>query len=201
MSKGLIVILTGGVSRRMGRPKALLPLYEGSEINFLQRIEMLTEGLPAERIVVSSLAPADLETRLPVIRQLRPELGQLSSLLLGWQARGLGKDWIMSFPIDHPYVSRSTLVSLIEAVRAYPQARMWCPSYEMRGGHPVVFSRSLKGALESCPLEKGARPVVRSLGDGRRWVETNDPGVLWDTDTPELYQQYSRQFLAEERSV
>ena len=185
----------------MGQPKALLPLYPGATMNFLQRIENLTNGLSAQRVVVSSLPPGDLSTELPVVRQERPELGQLSSLLLGWQAFGEGKDWVMSFPVDHPYVKRATVESLLEAVKLSPQALMWCPSFQMKGGHPVVFAESLRGELESCPLEMGARPVVRSLGEARRWGETDDPAVLWDTDTPELYQQYSSQFLAEERSV
>ena len=67
----------------MGQPKALLPLYPGAGINFLQRIESLTEGLGAQRVVVSSLPSEQLCTQLPVVPQERPELGQLCSLLLG----------------------------------------------------------------------------------------------------------------------
>ena len=185
----------------MGQPKALLPLYPGAGINFLQRIESLTEGLGAQRVVVSSLPCEQLRTQLPVVPQERPELGQLCSLLLGWQAFGEDKDWVMSFPVDHPYVRRSTVESLVEAVKAYPRASMWCPSYRKKGGHPVVFAKSLRPKLLSSPLELGARPVVRSLGEARRWVETEDPAVLWDADTPELYQRFSHMFLAEERSL
>jgi CTP:molybdopterin cytidylyltransferase MocA len=193
---GLILILSGGVSRRMGRPKALLPLYGGSRTTFLQRLARLAQGMPGRRAVVSSLPAQDLGVELPLVRQERPEEGQLSSLLLGWQAFGEGADWLMVLLVDHPYVARSTLEALLQARRDNPSAFLWTPSYQRRGGHPVLFSWQLVKELESAPLEQGARPVVRRHGARRCRVEVDDPAILWDVDTPEQYDLCSGLFRA-----
>lgn len=186
---GAIIILTGGRSSRMGRPKALLPLAASESQTFLERILELTEGLARERLVVSSLE-LDLEPGVTQHLQPYPEEGQLSSLLIGWRALETKPDWVMVCLVDHPYVKRDTLESLILATYR-SEAAMWSPSFQHRSGHPVLFSASTMALLEQSPLHLGARPVVRQLGQGRSWVEVDDPAVLWDTDTPEEYQRYS----------
>lgn len=156
---------------------------------------MVTKDLDATRGVVSSLCRSKLGTLLPIVEQPRPEEGQLSSLLLGWNAWGQGKDWVMSCLVDHPFVSEQTIKRLVDATIAEPQAKMWCPSYQRRGGHPVIFSAALMPALRECSLEEGPRELIRGLGRERCWVETDDPTILWDTDTPEDYERNSGKFL------
>lgn len=191
LPEGLIVLLTGGLSTRMGQPKALLPLHSETKVTFLQRLIELTQGLSNRRVVVSSLPAETLDCDLPVVRQTQPELGQLSSLLLGWEAYAEDSPWVMCCLVDHPYVRRETIESLIRATSTAPKAMMWCPSHQHRGGHPVIFNARLKSKLIKTPLHLGARPVVRSVGKARHWVETDDEAVLWDVDTPEDYRYYS----------
>jgi molybdenum cofactor cytidylyltransferase len=191
--EGLILILTGGLSTRMGRAKALLPVAAGAQTTFLARLVGLTEGLSGNRAVVSSLPPEELGVALPVVGQPHPERGQLDSMLLGWDAHGKRLPWVMSCPVDHPFVTRSTLESLIQATRTHPQAQMWSPSYQGRGGHPVIFSSELISQLREHRTE-GARAVVQGLGARRHRVESQDEGILGDIDTPEDYQAWSRRF-------
>ena len=192
--QGLILIMTGGLSRRMGRPKAFLPLHEACKTTFLQRLLQITEGLSPRRAVVSSLSPTELGCELPVVVQERPEEGQLSSLLLAWNTFGEDLDWLMPVLVDHPYVARESLQALLQARREHPQALLWAPSFKKRGGHPVIFSRELVEKLAQTPLELGARPVVRAHAHRRHWVVVDDPAVLWDVDTPEDYDFYSEEF-------
>lgn len=180
----------------MGRPKAGLPLYPGSDVTFLQRLEKVTRGLGCERAVVTSLPPGDLRIDLPHVLQENPEKGQLSSLLLGWEAFGGSHPWVMVCLVDHPYVSRTTLERLVRFTRETPEAMMWSLSHQRRGGHPAVFSRHLMSRLAKAPLEEGARPVVRALGTSRRFLEVEDPAVLWDVDTPRDYDQFASLFQA-----
>lgn len=180
----------------MGRPKALLPLTEDSEETFIGRLVKIAERLSPRVGVVSSLAASTLPVDCPVIPQPRPEDGQLSSLLLGWQALGGSAPWVMSCLVDHPYVRESTLEALIAAIKERPEALLWSPSYQRRGGHPVIFSAALMPRLEATPIEEGARPVVRSLSsEERHWVETDDETVCWDVDTPADYLRYSKRWL------
>ena len=180
----------------MGRAKALLPVADGLEETFFERLERITTGLPARRIVVSSLPAGDLGTELPVVRQIAPERGQLDSLLLGWAASDEEAPWIMSCPVDHPYVKRATLESLIKATEEYPRAQMWSPEYQGKGGHPVIFASSLIPELRT-HVSEGARPVVQALGEKRLRLKVDDPGVLYDVDTPEEYRDFS--FLYSDR--
>lgn len=177
----------------MGRPKALLPLTPDDQTTFVQRLSSLTEGLATRRAVVSSLPSERLGVELPYLYQPHPERGQLDSLLLGWDAHGRDASWVMSCPVDHPYVKRSTLQSLVAAVESHPQALMWSPTYEGRGGHPVIFSSRLVRELRPHRRE-GPRLVVQALGSKRHRVETDDPGILADTDTPEDYARFGQRF-------
>ena len=179
----------------MGRAKALLPLAGEIEETFFERLERITTGLPGRRIVVSSLPVGDLGTELPVVRQIAPERGQLDSFLLGWAASDEEAPWVMSCPIDHPYVTRATLEKLIEATGDYPEAQMWSPEYCGKGGHPVIFAASLIPALR-LHVHEGARPVVQSLGEKRCRVQVDDPGILSDVDTPEDYRKFSSLYLS-----
>lgn len=188
--QGLILVLTGGVSRRMGEPKALMPLLPGGSGNFLQAILSNTIGL-GRQAIVSSLVATELKVQVPTELQKRPELGQLSSLKLGWEAFGQRAPWVMVCLVDHPYVARSTTEALVRACQTHPEAMLWTPSFEHKAGHPVIFSAALMGELMKAPDEHGARPVVRRHQDRRHWVNVSDPAVLWDVDTPEDYHRYS----------
>ena len=179
----------------MGRAKALLPVADGLEETFFERLERITAGLPARRIVVSSLPPGDLGTELPVVRQIAPERGQLDSFLLGWAASDEEAPWVMSCPVDHPYVKRATLEGLIRATEEYPEAQMWSPEYRGKGGHPVIFAASLSPELRK-HVHQGARPVVQALGEKRIRLKVDDSAVLSDVDTPEDYQKFSSLYLS-----
>jgi molybdopterin-guanine dinucleotide biosynthesis protein A len=73
---GLLLILAGGASLRMGQPKALLPLHEGTYLAFLERLVEQTEGLPGRRAMVSHLPPEQLPIRLPVVRHRSLNMGK-----------------------------------------------------------------------------------------------------------------------------
>jgi len=178
----------------MGRPKATLPIQEGSEVTFLQRLERVTRFVCKRRVVVSSLPEEELKVDLPVVPQKHPGRGQLSSILLGWERLGKSLDWVLVCPVDHPYVSQDTLQRLVRSTEEVPSAWMWSPSHKKQGGHPAVFGRKLLEELRDAPLESGARPLVRTLGVRRHWVEVQDEAVLWNVDTPAEYRRYSALF-------
>ncbi len=55
-------------------------------------------------------------------------------------------------------------------------------------GHPAVFGRALFAELADPTLEGGARTVVhRHLPEALK-LQVDDPGVLVDVDTPEVYE-------------
>lgn len=191
------VVLGGGASSRMGRPKALLDLGGRP---FVRRVaDTLHEAGIAEVVVVTgshepeiraALDAADRAWRDVVLLNPDRTRGQLSSL---WVAL----DWIEAPPhvpctglvvalVDHPLVRPDTVRRLVEAFAA-TGPDVVRPVYRGRHGHPVVFARSTFAGLRAAPLDQGARAVVRSLGSAVLDVETDDEGVVVDVDTPEDY--------------
>jgi molybdenum cofactor cytidylyltransferase len=51
-------------------------------------------------------------------------------------------------------------------------------------GHPVIFARTTFTELESAPDEEGARHVVNADPTRVAYVDSDDPGINLDLDTP-----------------
>ncbi len=183
------IILAAGDSRRMGFPKALLPLGNGV---FITRIldTLETVGLTEPIIVLGRHSPL-IEPRI-VGRRIRtvinqfPDLGQISSVQLAIRNLGADCDGCLVWPVDQPAIPASVVANLIDlffdsgALIAYPTCRQ-------TKGHPVIFRRSLFWELLHCPAEYGARSVVaRHLGDTTE-LPTDEISTITDIDTPEDY--------------
>jgi len=65
------------------------------------------------------------------------------------------------------------------------------PVINSRPGHPVIFSRSLEGAILSCTSPEGCRPVIKANEEQLIRYVTNDITYLNDIDTPDDYSQLS----------
>ena len=181
------VILSGGESRRMGSPKALLP-YQGRP--FLEHlIEVTTHPKIGVRRVVlgADAAPiakaVDLDADEIVIN---PEWGkgQLSSIQAGLRSLPPDTDGMLLCLVDHPLVSQTLVGEIIDEFYA-TQAPIVLPVYEGRRGHPVLFSAKLYGELMAAPLEVGARAVVWAHDAEIVEVATNEEGVIINLNDPD----------------
>jgi molybdenum cofactor cytidylyltransferase len=156
------VILSGGASRRMGAPKALLP-FQGKP--FLEHLLDITKHpkIGVRRVVLGAHAESIAkEVALnpdEVVLNEEWEKGQLSSIRAAIRSLPEGTDGMMLCLIDHPLISRNLVDGLIEQFYA-TQAPIVLPVFEGRRGHPVIFSAALYAELEKAPDEVGARHVV-----------------------------------------
>lgn len=183
------VILAAGEGRRMGGPKAVLPL-EGT--TFLARtVELLSR--PGVSTIVAVLghqaARVAAETALPnhvtVVENPRWAEGMLTSVHRGLdEAEAKGADALLLHPVDHPLVHPDTVDGVLEALRS--GARLAVPSYRGRRGHPGGFAAATWQALRAAPAERGARAVLAAHPD---WIVhvPGDPGSVAGIDTPEQY--------------
>jgi molybdenum cofactor cytidylyltransferase len=187
------VILSAGESRRMGRPKALLPI---GDVSFLERIVKSLQAAKVEKIiVVLGHNAGEIETkiaRLPVTIVVNPNYaqGQLSSLTAAIQALPAENvDGILVHLVDHPFLSPDLVNRMID--RFYESKKLIVvPRWKGRHGHPVIFSRRLFAELLSAPLDQGAKSVVHAHAADTLELETDDEGVTFDIDTPEDYQRH-----------
>jgi molybdenum cofactor cytidylyltransferase len=187
------VVLAGGASARMGRPKALLE-YQGE--TFLDRLVRLFSthcrfvcavlGHDAEQI-----ARGMAQAAAPVlVLNPQPERGQLSSLQCGLRALPPTISAAFFHPVDIPGVSESTITRLAEAWAAAPTRTLVLqPAHGGQKGHPVLVAPVVIAELLALPADASAREILQQRAAQTLTVEVPDPLIRLDTDTPEEYQR------------
>lgn len=105
--------------------------------------------------------------------------------------RGAGNEtpsWCV-MPADMPRVATATVVRLLDVWRKLPPATrrkgVLAPAYQGKRGHPVLFGSDWQGALSALDGDTGARDIIRGK---LTLIEVDDPGCLFDVDTPEALQ-------------
>jgi molybdenum cofactor cytidylyltransferase len=188
------VILAGGASRRMGRPKAAL---EVAGETFVRRIaRRMREAGVEPRLVVAGVHAAETRAALGdeeldrLLVNPDPDRGQLSSLriALDWLLRNAaGARAALVALVDHPEVAAGTYEALRDACAAATfgeDTAILVPTNAGRRGHPVVLARTVWEELLALPEGVGAREVVHAEPGRVREIAVADPGILRDIDTP-----------------
>jgi molybdenum cofactor cytidylyltransferase len=185
------VILSGGASRRMGSPKALLS-YQGRP--FLEHLLEVAHHpkIGVRRVVLGADAEpiakeVDLSPDEIVINEQWEE-GQLSSMQAAIRSLPPETDGILLLLIDHPLISSTLVGELVEAFYTSRKAIV-LPVYEGRRGHPVIFSSALYRELMNAPLETGARSVVWAHAGEVQIVHTNEEGCVLNLNDPGTMQR------------
>ena len=81
--------------------------------------------------------------------------------------------------------SRAVATLLAESERT--GAALTIPQHRGKRGHPAIFRHELFAELGDPTLEGGARTVVHRHLESACIVDFDDPAVVTDVDTPELY--------------
>lgn len=183
-------ILSGGESRRMGSPKALLP-YRGS--TFLEHLIEITRHprVGITRIVLGAGAEA-IRSKLradPATIVLNSDWprGQLSSIQAAIRSLPAGvTEGLLLCPVDHPLVSAALVALLIGKFDAGKKSIV-LPTFDGRRGHPVIFRASLYEELLAASPDLGARQVVWAHADSVLEVPTEEEGVVLNLNDPETF--------------
>jgi molybdenum cofactor cytidylyltransferase len=182
------VILSGGASRRMGSPKALVS-YQGA--SFLEHLLSVTRhpAIGARRVVLGPDADAISEqvalTPGEVVVNEDWELGQLSSIHAALRSLPPGTDGMLLCPVDHPLVSAALVNNLIVTFLE-TRAPVVLPTFEGRRGHPVIFAAAVYEELLRAPLETGARAVVWAHKNEVQEVSTMEEGCVLNLNDPDV---------------
>lgn len=184
-----IVILAGGTSSRLGRPKQLLELGGEPLLRHTVRRAMassatevvLVLGSRAEEI---GAAVGELGQRTVINSDFAS--GQSTSMVAGVAALGADADAAILMLGDQPTVTPALLDRLI-ATFAETGAAIVQPRYQGRPGNPVLFRRDQFPDLLAVTGDLGAREIIQRRKGDVVWVELDEPAPP-DVDSDEDYE-------------
>ena len=106
-----------------------------------------------------------------------------SSLRTGVMAASARADAYLVSLADMPAITEALITTLVEAYRLSDK-KILVPVYEGRNGHPVIFDSECKEQLLRIEGDVGARDIIRENPEIVEGVPVDDPGVVFDVDTP-----------------
>lgn len=186
------VVLAAGASRRMGRPKALLPVKGRT---CLERVlSAFREAGQGPVILVLGACAGAVRAAVPpgsgVIEVVNRdwERGQTGSLKAGLQALPQGAPAVFVMPVDHPLLAPGDVRILARRFAGAPAGRsLFVPTWQGRRGHPLLLDAGHVPALLELGDGDPLRDYVRAREDRVELVPARGPGVLRGMNTEEEY--------------
>jgi len=184
------LVLAAGASRRMGRPKMLLPI--AGKTLLARAVAPLLEA-DLERVVVVLGGDADEirrrgglpdDPRVTILVNEAWAEGLSSSLRRGLEACE-GAEAVVVVLGDQPDLDVETVRRVVEAWS--PGRRLVAATSSGRVGHPVLIARPLWDEIRALSGDVGAREVLR-----RHWSEATlvEAVLPCDLDTQQDYESF-----------
>ena len=178
----------------MGQPKALLPWQDTTLLQY-QVNSLLSAGISDVIVVVGHKAETlrHLVAGVPgviTVLNLRYRTGKSSSVRAGLRHLDPHAGHILVLAVDQP--RSEVLIRQVLDAHLMHGAPVTYPTYQGKGGHPVVFSRDLW--LEMTRIREsrqGLREVVQRHRHEAARIPVDDSQVLLDLNLPPDYQRAS----------
>ena len=185
------ILTAAGESSRMGRPKALLPWRGLSLVEY--QVSSLLEGGADKVIVVlghehDTIAPRLMGDSVKYVVNPQYALGKTTSIKAGLRELGPEVDDIVLLAVDQPRPPE--IVAKVVDSHVGAGALVTSPRYRGRGGHPLIFSATLREELEAITEGgQGVRAVFRAHAADVNEVRIDDPVIRLDLNTPDDYRR------------
>jgi CTP:molybdopterin cytidylyltransferase MocA len=182
------ILLAAGQSRRMGAFKPLLPFGNKTVIECC--IDYLRDG-GVETIVVVLGHRGDEVRKSLGERQLTfavnpdPNSEMGASIAAGVNALALSCEAVLIALSDHPAVPSAVVSTLTETWKK--GARLVIPTWQDRGGHPVLVDLSFKSELLNLSSRGGLRALFEAHKNAIERVPVDSPYIARDMDTWDDY--------------
>src|ERR1700682_4873568 len=186
-----LLVLAGGVSRRMGRPKAWLKVGDTSLLRYVvdRLAPTFSEGM------VSFAEPEQLEEPVPyrIVFDRKRSTGPLAGLEAGLVAAH--NEVIFAVACDMPYVTQEVVQIAVAAARGCDAA---IPRVD--GRREPVCGAYKRTALPFIPgaLNSGRLKTADIAGElDVTWLEGLDPGAFRSLNTPEDLERFHVEFASQ----
>jgi molybdenum cofactor cytidylyltransferase len=186
------IILAAGESKRMGKPKQLMPL--GGSTILEQTIDNLLNSEVNEVIVVIGNRAEEMNkliANMPVRVALNPAYheGMSTSIIAGLNLIDNRAQAIMLALADQPFIDSQTINRLIDEFSTNNKG-IAIPVYHGKRGHPVIFAIKYKEQLLRLKGDIGGRQIVKGYPDDILEVAVDSENIITDVDTINDYQSY-----------
>jgi molybdenum cofactor cytidylyltransferase len=189
------IVLAAGGSTRMGRPKALLPLADGSSFVDHVAATLVQAGVGRVIVVVRSewrnrIRQLLARDEVDIVINPAPERGQLSSVQCGLSVVPATLRAVLIALVDVPLATAETVRTLI-ATQIQSDADVVRPERAGRHGHPILVTPAVAHALSIADDSETTRSVLRRYAARTLDVRVDDEGPFMDVDTPADYERIS----------
>ena len=184
------VILSSGLSERMGQPKALLKWNQSS--TFIEKIIGEFESFGCKQIIcmineITEPACKKLVVpkRVKFVVNHHPDWGRFYSIRTGL-CEVKDSDFCFIHNVDNPFINTNTIEKLYS--KRNPDA--WCsPVFQDKGGHPVLIpSPIIKKIAEIQDLDTTLADILSLYPKVK--IEMDDGSIHRNINTPEDYRNY-----------
>lgn len=191
------ILPAAGSSRRMGRPKLLLPFQGTSLVGAV--VEALRQAGADPIVLVASAQRQDLldwarDNGLVAAANPEPERGMLSSIREGIAALGgaaalaRGGEVLLVCPADLPTLRAETVGELLRR-QDEAEAPLAVPVFRGKRGHPLAIAPELIPEIDTLDPDVGLRQLLDRHAAEVLEVEVGDEGAVEDVDTLEDYER------------
>jgi len=192
------VILAAGRSQRMGAFKPLLPF--GKQTVIESCIEYLRKGGAETIVVVLGHRAEEVQAQikhLNVVCALNPDADSEMNASIAAGARELpaGAKSTLIALADHPAVPPSVVSTIIETWEN--GAPLVIPTWQNRGGHPVLIDLRYRHELQNLGPNRGLRGLFEAHRAEVKRVTVDSPYVARDMDTWDDYRALYKEVFGE----
>jgi molybdenum cofactor cytidylyltransferase len=197
MTETVAILPAAGTSRRMGRPKLLLPFKGGPLVGSV--VNALLGAGVGEIVLVT--APDDEELRgwarragIESAVNPDPERGMLSTIREGIAALGGAAELarrgaiLLVSPADLPNLRAETVAEVLRRMRE-AGAPIAEPVFHGKRGHPLAIAPALIPEIDTLDPNVGLRQLRDRHAAELLEIAVEDAGVVQDVDTPEEYER------------
>lgn len=184
-------MLAAGESRRMGRPKPLLP-FAGWTV--LEEVLDKLRQAPLDGIIVvlghrhEDMRPLVRGRNVRTVVNERHAEGMLSSVKAGMlRASGESKAFLLAL-VDQPFVRVDTIRLLLDAYWRGDKG-IALPRHKGETGHPVVVDLKYRDEILRLTGPRGLAELMDNHPEDIVMVDVDDEGVLRDMDEMADYQR------------
>jgi molybdenum cofactor cytidylyltransferase len=184
------ILLAAGESKRMGKPKQLMPLGQSTILE--QAIDNLLSSAANEIIVVLGHGAEEIKKTIatkPVKIMINPNYkeGMSTSIIAGLILADPQAEAIMLALGDQPSVDSQIINHLIDEFYNHDKG-IAVPTYQGRRGHPIIFAVKYKEKLLELEGDIGGREIIKQHPDDVLEVAVDSESVISDIDTRDDYQ-------------